>query len=517
MRVCKFSAEGWCGIRVFKMRGRDINIDIDAGRSETLTIKPLKEGGEAWDFSGVVVSGELRDIRTDGTVMSLECGVTETGSIEVEFPALDGGQYVFAVDMSGGDGGATRLIDGYVTWGEPKAVIEETEETDARCLLVYVDGERRKAVWTWSKEAQRMYEAAKNEAEKAEMSAQRAEKAADSVTGDVQVQLLAKIAAALKDFESKAGEVIQANKVTGTWWIAGVDTGVKLTGDKGEKGFSPYISALGNWVAWDEQSQKAVDTHIRAKGRDGIDGEAVRRVLVDSLPDLPQSVQEATKHRGIFYMLQTASGYDVYTLLETADGAFAWVNIGDSNAIATHDLYGIVKLGTSAIVKGDVDEGDFAPVGVTSGGGLAVAKAAGDLAGVVRKSLDLSYRADMDVPTVNAVRGWLEQHYYEQTVVDAKVTAATNSIANVSKELNSLIDEVGTNELNIEILQGSNQQLAAKLNTYATKEYVDTAINSAYDGIKDEVKQEMFIEMTADEYAKVTDPIPGKLYLIPEE
>lgn len=492
------------------MRGRDINIDVDAGRSEILTIKPLKEDGEMWDFSGVVVSGELRDIRTDELVVGLECGVTETGSIEVGFPALDGGQYVFAVDMSGGDGGATRLIDGYVTWGEPKAVIEETEETDERCLLVYVDGERRKAVWTWSKEAQRMYEAAKNEAEKAEMSALRAEKAADSVTGSVQVQLLAEIVAALKDFESKAGEVIQANKVTNTWWIAGVDTGVQLTGDKGDMGFSPYISALGNWIAWDEQSQKAVDTHIRAQGRDGVDGEAVRRVLVDSLPDLPQSVQEAMKYRGIFYMLQTASGYDVYALLETADGAFAWVNIGDSNTIATHALYGIVKLGTSGIVSG-------APVGVNANGGLEVAKATDSQAGVVVKSPSLWNKADKDVPTVNAVRAWLDEYHYEKDAVNEKIETATNSISSVSRELDKLTDEVGTNELNIEILQGSNQQLAAKLNTYPTKEYVETAINSAYNDIKDEVKQELFIEMTADEYAKVTDPIPNVLYLIPEQ
>lgn len=492
------------------MRGRDINIDIDAGRSETLTIKPLKEGGESWDFSGVVVSGELRDIRAADLVMSLECGVTETGSIEVKFPALAGGQYVFAVDMSGGDGGATRLIDGYVTWGEPKAVIEETEETDKRCLLVYVDGERRKAVWTWSKEAQRMYEAAKNEAEKAEMSAQRAEKAADSVTGDVQVQLLAEITAALKDFESKAGKVIQANKVTNTWWIAGVDTGVQLTGDKGDMGFSPYISALGNWIAWDEQSQKAVDTHIRAQGRDGIDGEAVRRVLVDSLPDLPESVQEAMKHRGIFYMLQTDSGYEVYALLETANGVFAWVNIGDSNTFATHVLYGIVKLGTSAIVRG-------APVGVNANGGLEVAEATTVTAGVVVKSRDITNKFDTDVPTVEAVRAYIDQYYYTSNVVQGKIDDVTNSIASVSNEVDKLSDDISEQDARITALGEEMQSISEAHKTFVTKPEVENSINAAYDGIVNEVKQDIFIEMSADEYAKVTDPIPNVLYLIPEE
>jgi archaellum component FlaC len=285
---------------------------------------------------------------------------------------------------------------------------------------------------------------------------------------------------------------------------------VQLTGDKGDMGFSPYISALGNWIAWDEQSQKAVDTHVRAQGRDGIDGEAVRRVLVDSLPDLPESVQEAIKHRGVFYMLQTASGYDVYALLETADGAFAWVNIGDSNTIATHALYGIVKLGTSGIVSG-------APVGVNANGGLEVAEATTVTAGVVVKSRDITNKFDTDVPTVEAVRAYIDQYYYTGDVVQEKINAVTSSITNVSKELNDLIDEVGTNELNIEILQGSNQQLAAKLNTYPTKEDVDNAISSAYDGIEEEIKQKIFIEMSADEYAKVTDPMPNVLYLIPEQ
>ena len=499
------------------MRGRDINIDIDAGRSETLTIKPVINGGEPWDFGSQTVSGELRDVRTDELVEALACGVTEEGLIVVDFPVMDGGQYVFAVDMSGPDGGSTRLIDGYVTYGEPKAVIEGGEETEDHCLTVYVDEKTRKAVWSWSKEAERMYEAAKIQAEKAAESADKAEKAANSVNQGVQVTLLGEIAEALKDFESKAGKVIVANTTTNTWWIAGVDTGVQLTGDKGDNGFSPYINALGNWVSWNEDIGAGEDTKIKAQGKDGIDGDAIRRVVVDKLPETPKNESEAKAHRGIFYFVSGVDGYDTYALLETADGTFTWVNVGDSNAFASDVLYGIVKLGTGAIISGEVNNGDFAPVGTSAGGGLAVAKATDSQAGVVVKSLSLWNRADKDVPTVNAVRAWLDEYHYEKDDVNGKIDTVINSIASVNNELGKLIDEVGTNELNIEILQEVNQKLSSKFADYPTKGEVEDAINAAYDDIVDEVKQEMFIEMTADEYAKVTNPIPGKLYLIPEE
>lgn len=607
MRVRKFSAEGWCGIRVFKMRGRDINIDVDAGRSETLTIKPLKEGGETWDFSGVVVSGELRDIRTDELVVGLECGVTETGSIEVEFPALDGGQYVFAVDMSGGDGGATRLIDGYVTWGEPKAVIEETEETDERCLLVYVDGERRKAVWTWSKEAQRMYEEAKKQAERSLTFALRAEKAANSVSGSLQVQLLGDVDAALKEFDTKVSNAIQANTLTNTWWIAGKDTKVQVTGDKGDMGYSPYISALGNWVAWDEQRQQAVDTGVRAYGKDGVDGTAVRRVLinsVDELPKTPTNEAEAEKYRSFFYMVATGDGYDVYGLLETANGTFAWVNVGDSNALASATLYGLTKLGTDSIVNG-------APVGVNASGGLATPAAnVGDYGtvklsydsmpdstnciglspsgqlqvnkarlgsyGVVRLGSALGQVADIPyLVSVGSIEsgdnegklannlliggalkhmrtgsgndGWNEDtvhgasfdslhsntfylglllsNSFSQNQTDGLVlNPATPSTLGGVKIAYSL-DAPGTDTVPLasQVKKGIADKITEALASYYpksevyTKAEVEQAINAAYDGIVDEVKKEMFIEMSADEYAKVTDPIPNVLYLIPEE
>lgn len=604
MRVRKFRAEGWCGIREFKMRGRDINIDIDAGRSETLTIKPVINGGEPWDFGSQTVSGELRDVRTDELVEALACGVTEEGLIVIDFPVREGGQYVFAVDMSGPDGGSTRLIDGYVTYGEPKAVIEGGDETEDHCLTVYVDEKTRKAVWSWSKEAERMYEAAKNEAEKAAASADKAEKAANSVNGSIQVQLLGDVNAALKEFDTKVSNAIQVNAETNTWWIAGVDTKVQVTGDKGDAGFSPYINSQGNWVIWDAVKGTTVDSGIKAQGIDGVDGIAVRRVLIDAvddLPSLPTNDKEAEKLRGVFYMAPAIEGYDVYGLLETANGGYAWVNVGDSNAIASSVLYGLVKLGNSTINHGatvgvnaegglatpiaKADEcGTVKPsfngmpdetycIGITTDGKLQANKASLHSYGVVRLGSSLSQVASIPyLLSVGAIvntgtsddgkmannlliggalkhmrtgsgnNGWnpdtvngadydalVENTFYlglhasssftQDNVNGLQLNEATASVKG-GVYIGSGIDDTRANT----VLTPSQikQSIIDALDGYCqkgdvySKEDVDNAINSAYDGIKDEITQEIFIEVTEDEYAKITAPLPNVLYLIPE-
>ncbi len=490
------------------MRGRDINLDIDAGRGETLTIKPLREGGEVWDFSGVTVSGELRDIRTDETVSDLDCGVTADGKIVVDFPAMSGGQYVFAVDMSGEDGGATRLVDGYVTWGEPKAVIREGEESEEQCLLVYVEGARRKAVWAWSNEAERMYEAAKNEAEKAADSAERAENAAESVNGAAQVKLLKEFNDALKEFDGKVANAVKPNTTTNTWWIAGVDSGVQVTGDKGDIGFCPYINSHGNWIAGDE-SGNGFDTGVKARGRDGVDGSAIRRVLVDALPELPTNEAEAVAHRGIFYIIPVSDGYDVYALMETLGGTFAWVNVGDSNALASTTLYGLVKLGTDETVSG-------APVGANASGGLAVPAATTVDAGVVIKSRSLVDRYSTNVPTVEGVRAFIEQYYYTKTQADSQISGVTSDIAEVRGDVDSLTSDMAGQDKVIAELRASIAVIEKALGTRPTKTEVDEAINAAYERIVNEVKSELVEQLSADDYAATT-PKDGVLYLIPEE
>lgn len=456
------------------MRGRDINIDIDGGRSETLLIKPMAGKGEAWGLSGVTLVGSLRDIKTDTEVGELDCTVTEEGRALISFPAKEVGQYVFAVDMSGKDGESTRLIEGYVTWGAPKAVITDSEESEEQCLLVYVNGKRRRAVWAWSKEAERMYEAAKEAAKQAQEAAEAAKNAADSakdsadsVDGKEVLDDLDVIEDRIDAIKLDLRSAIVPNTDTNTWWIAGEDTHVQVTGDR---------------------------------GRDGLDGTTIRRVLLgegEELP-IPKTEAEAEKLRGTFYVQHNGDDYSVFTLLETAGGQYEWVDVGETNLPATETLYGLVKLGTNSVLTGapvGCDSNDQLTVGTATpdkygvvklGGGLGldasgkvyVKEASFSSYGIVLKDQSLADEKSADVPTTNAVRAWLGQHYYDIDATYPKTAVYSKS------------------------------ETYSKNETYSKTE-VDKKIGDAS-------YRSPFVLLTEDEYAAL-EPVSGILYLIPEK
>lgn len=489
----------------------DLNFSMPANKAMVLEVAVELPNASGDELLGYTFAGEVTG--ADGTTYAIEGAVTDSAQnlVQLHLPSLAEGTYKYAVAATGQTGESEAFLAGTigVWWAAIEEQTEPIETPNSRCIVRLPEVGRGMAHWQLTGRLEAAAIEAERQAFLASEWAQAAEEAAKTVTGGALAKHLSEVNAALKNFYDKVGNSIQANDATNTWWIAGVNTGVQLTGDKGPMGFSPYISALGNWIAWDEQSQKAVDTHVRAQGRDGVDGEAVRRVLVDSLPDLPQSAQEAMKHYGIFYMLQTDSSYEVYTLLETADGAFAWVDISGSNALATAVLYGIVKLGTSSIVNG-------APVGVNSAGGLAVAAATDEQAGVVIKSPSLWNRVDKDVPTVNAVRAWLEEHHYEQGDVDAKIEAVTNSIDGVSTEVDKLETDISAQDGRITALGGEIQRVSEAHKSFATKSEVSDAINDAYSDIADRVKDEIIVQLSAEHYAGI-QPKDGVLYLIPEK
>lgn len=137
----------------------------------------------------------------------------------------------------------------------------------------------------------------------------------------------------LEAFKDHLREQIVIDPVTGEWVVAGVGTGVKAQGDHGvsptvstgytwlvwddetrgwvdtgisvlgKDGKAPYIDADGYWMQWDALTQAYVRTGVRAEGRDGIDGTAVRFILVASYDDIPQSGE--TCNGGFRYLVRT--------------------------------------------------------------------------------------------------------------------------------------------------------------------------------------------------------------------
>lgn len=594
------------------MRGRDINWEIEAGREGLLEIKPMQDSGEPWDFRNAVVNGSLRDVRTDEELEVLTCGVTDDGLVTVSFPEKDSGQYVFVVDISGEDGGSTRLVEGYVTWTEPRAVLSGIEESEEKCLLVFVNERRRRIAWAWSTEAEQQYKRAKAEAEKAAESAEQAKKSAESVNGSIQVQLLGEVNAALKEFDFKVQNAIKVNHATNTWVIGGVDIKTPVTGESGK---SPEISVDGTWLTWDNVTQEWVDTGKKAvgkdgqDGRDGINGDALRRVLLDSmeqLPEIPSEDAELDELRRYLYLIPKESGdYDMYGLLETANNTYAWVNVGDSNTIATHLLYGLVKLGTSEVIS------NGAPVGINADGGLVIRLAGTTTAGaatishaaVIHENTrcigfnelrqltvspaknavygavkageevtvyhrlpytmwngvyktenlddvsngkmvcnllvggalkwmragsgDTAWTADKmqggEYETLGSGSGYLGLHLTESfaqnekeglVLKDATPTVKGGVYMDSESTDNTVMSATQTRNLLTYIVSDALANYYPKTEVY-TKQEVTNAINGAYDSIVEAVSQNIFKEVSADEYAELT-PENNILYLIPE-
>lgn len=189
--------------------------------------------------------------------------------------------------------------------------------------------------------AERYAESAKNSAEsagaaaqsaetnaaKAEHAVQGAEEAAQKVVdegskkmeetlGRVSEKVTA-LNAVIAVWDGKIQTAIVLNPETETLWIGGLDTGCKYQGEPGKApfiseggtwvvwsdthegwldtgypargldGFSPFINARGNWVTLNPLTGKPEDSGCAAAGRDGRDGTAVRRVVVQRGADLP--------------------------------------------------------------------------------------------------------------------------------------------------------------------------------------------------------------------------------------
>lgn len=131
---------------------------------------------------------------------------------------------------------------------------------------------------------------------------------------------------AVRRMQERLAASLTVDAVTGHLMVANVDTGIKVPGDSGhspkisssytwlyyddeddvwrdsgisvfgKEGMSPFIGNDGYWMQWDMLQQRYVRTNARAQGRDGLDGSATRRVVLDTVWQLPEAVQ-----RGVFY------------------------------------------------------------------------------------------------------------------------------------------------------------------------------------------------------------------------
>lgn len=350
-----------------------VNTSLMEGTEATYTVNVRDYCGAGVDVSLVTLacevkleSGELKD-----GVISWDA---ETSTHILTLPELPAGRHSYEVYELLEDGEHVALVQGWLgvftfdNWQEPAF----STLSPNRTLRIALAGEKGHIEASWIASA-----AAEGFAYKAKQYALELRDA---------MPLIEAAAAFMKSFDEALREHIKV--VNDYLWIGGVNTGHYLRGADGETprygndgwwyigservgqargddGITPHITSDGYWAFGPQK------TNVRAAGKDGINGAAMRRVLIQSLDELPQA-----EELGVYYYLKDGEHYDVYVWLEP-DG---WVCVGEANDIATSEVYGLVKLGTDM----QVDNG--APVGRDADGQMSVPLAGTAVAGAGKLS-----------------------------------------------------------------------------------------------------------------------------------
>lgn len=301
-------------------------------------------------FSGVVVlpDGEELPVVVDHVA-------DEVGVVRVSFPRLEVGTYRYEVRYQSAAGDVGRVVFGRIGVQDSALLLNELEwtERDQQRLVLKVPREAGgQLLLEWR---------------------------AGSVGAAAAEKLLGvdatldRLAAQVEEFRvftvkwhNDIASVLVMNPVTGTIWVDGHDTGQRF---RGEDGKAPRVNAYGFWEVFENGAWSTLP--YKAIGRDGVDGDQVRRVLLNSRDELPEG-----EERGVLYYVPLADGYEMWAWLENA----GWVNVGqDAYGVASEVSLGLVMLGT------DVPVVDGAPVGLKDLK-LHVPLATDTVPGVVRPS-----------------------------------------------------------------------------------------------------------------------------------
>lgn len=346
--------------------GKELNLSVVAGAGSVVRLRPLDADESRVETAGKSFYAELRTVGGDKKAGSVGVTYSKERDVVLTLPEMGVGQYMLVVEMSASSGARERFVSGWVTYMEPSALVKpKVDSSPDRLIGVVMDGERRRAVWyhttaaeVYAERAEKAAETAErvqgeieavlNEAveeatERAEAAADRAEVAAGNAEKEAdEAKKHSTLAEELKnDLRNRLLNMIKV--IDGYLWIDGVPTDNYV---KGTDGLQVYISSDGHWylsdgtyLGWPATGADGITPHItadgywafgdevtnyKAVGRDGIDGNSVRRLLVDSYEDIPQEGE--TCNGGYYYYVKygkkTTGGYTTPVYLHIND----WVN-----------------------------------------------------------------------------------------------------------------------------------------------------------------------------------------------
>ncbi len=388
--------------------GVELSLSVIADRESRVVLALQSSDSEPLSLDGVTFTAV---VEVDGMQQSMAIAAIDglSGQVSLVIPPLVEGRHRFELLVTSDSGESSTLAHGWIGAFSMihKENIAACHDRTLRVIVPEREGDLLLVGWQASSTAMIAAAQAQVWAEKAETAAegvgdimQRAETAVE--TAEEAVEKLDVVDAKLALFDDKIASAVIPNPATNTWWIGGKDTFVRVTGENGK---SSQISNVGTWLLWDDEQgvyvdtgEKAlpddghspyigpngtwvthdplegwIDTLVQAQGVDGLNGVSMRRVIIDSLDDLPDEQQLGV----YYYILNEQDAFDVYAWLETPDGVGSWVMIGEANDIATAELYGLTKLGTDSIIE------QGASVGNDESGALAVPLASIATAGAV--------------------------------------------------------------------------------------------------------------------------------------
>lgn len=315
-----FAAGGGHNGCMFDTAGSRLNFPVVAGVEETFRVSFWVGGsgmsvlGATFQAACYVAHGDERGELV--AVLPVKHDSAEN-KVLLTVPELEHGHYWWELRATDAVGKVCRLLYGTLTAltsAEVARLGAEAEESALRELAVEIAGGYAAPLilrWQACSAAASLAADAARAAERAEAAADRAEDAEGNVLAE-----LDRARVFMESFDEALRSAITV--VNDYLWVAGKPTGhylrgqdgitphigtdgfwyvgTKRLGDRpafGQDGITPHITADGFWAFGDWKSS------VRAQGRDGIDGTAVRRILVGSYDEIPQS--GATCNGGYLY------------------------------------------------------------------------------------------------------------------------------------------------------------------------------------------------------------------------
>ena len=286
--------------------GSCFNFSVTAGISEVIKIRV----GVAGEIDGLNVSNATFRFSYQSEGCDIESAIVEhngDGCLGLHIPTVGSGEYRYVLDYVDSLGQNGVLLYGRMTAISRVAADELTDKANAAEMRVLevmagsIHSGPLELRWAASSVAALYAEAAKEAAKDAEAAASAAEGVKEDVSDTLRL-----VQAFMNSFNKALQEAILVKDnylyvggkntehylkgdpgvtphigLDGYWYV-----GSKRLGDRpafGKDGITPHITPDGFWAFGDYKS------NTRAEGRDGLDGQAVRRIPVERYEDIPQS------------------------------------------------------------------------------------------------------------------------------------------------------------------------------------------------------------------------------------